>query len=591
MYRFLILMILLPFGLWAQEEVKVHAETSVKSFYLGEPFTLNVMVSGTDKAKAPEIDNLTDFAVKKVSETPVTYKEKKGYIIRYRLLPKRDGSLLIPALTVKVDGAFMDTNEIGINVKKPLTHEGLKIEVNLSQSEAFVGEPVLATFTLSSELPLYAFNAVDITYPFMTHYAFKTYNTYNTPKSGDKNSIGLPVSNTRIIAKRGKMAVGEKSVDMVTFKKVIIPKAAGEITLKPATFLASFTPPPPKTGNRRNWQPQYPSHFNNNFFEQVEGKKYEKYFAASKEIKLLVKDLPVAGKPADFAGLVGKCEIEIEAQPTIVEAGAPVSITVTVSGHEYPAIPELPELSAQLAFNRNFAIPTRQSPGRVEKRKKVFLRTVRPLRTDVAEIPAIRIPYFDPQTQNYEITETKEIPLTVTPAKTVTAFDADLSGGKILKNKLEKNKEGILHNSLSLAALKKQKVINPLLIMSFALPPVCFVLFLFFTSGARLKLTDPAAARKKAAYKNYCQKMSLAESTRDVEAAVRAFMADNLNFVEDAHTFAEIQSKIGGSSELEKLYLIFDTGRFSEQDSVDFSQLKQKVDQVISSLNGRFKNA
>ena len=592
MYRFLILLILLPLGLWSQEqEVKVHAETAVKSFYLGEAFTLNVMVSGTDKVKAPEIDSISDFVMKKVSEAPVAHKDKKGFIIRYKMLPKRDGSLLIPPLGIKVNGEIMETNEISINVKKPLTHEGLKVEVHLSQTEAYVGEPIMATFTLSSELPLYAFNAVDISYPFLTHYAFRTFNTHDAPQSGDKNSIGLPVSNTRIIALRGKKAVGEDSVDMITFKKILIPSVAGEIELKPATFLASFTPPPKQTSNRRNWQPQYPSHFNNNFFEEVEGKSYVKYFAASQPIKILVKDLPTAGKPTDFKGLVGNCEVSAEAEPAIVEAGAPVSLRIIVSGHEYPTIPALPELGKQLAFNRNFAIPSRQSPGRVENKQKIFLRTVRPLRTDVSEIPAIRLPYFDPQTETYGIAQTKAISLTVTPAKTVTAFDADLSGGKILKNQLEKNKEGIHHNSLSLAALKNERVISPLLVLSFVVPPVLFLIFLLVTAEARLKLNDPVAARKKFAFKNYRLKMSSVKSVRDVEVAVRIFVADSLNLVEDAHTYAEVVEHFEENAELEKLYLAFDAGRYSEGGPGEVGKLKQEAEKLIDSLKGRLANA
>ncbi|MCH2206076.1 MAG: hypothetical protein MK132_09440, partial [Lentisphaerales bacterium] len=433
--------------------------------------------------------------------------------------------------------------------------------------------------------------AVDITYPFMTHYAFRAYNTHYAPNSGDKNSIGLPVSNTRIIALRGKKAFGEKSVDMITFKKILIPTVAGEIELKPATFLASFTPPPKQTSNRRNWQPQYPSHFNNNFFEEVEGKQYDKYFAASAPIKLTVKDLPSAGKPADFNGLVGKCEIAVDAEPAIVEAGAPVSMKIIVSGHEYPSIPELPELGEQLAFNRNFAIPSRQSPGRIEEKKKIFLRTVRPLRTDVSEIPAIRLPYFDPQTETYGIAQTKPISLTVKPAKTVTAFDADLSGGKILKNKLEKNKDGIHHNSLSLEALKKQQVVSPLLILSFVAPPVLFLIFLMMTAETRLKLNDPVAARKKFAFKNYRQKMASAQTVRDIESAVRTFVADSLNLVEDAHTYAEVVERFEKNTALEKLYLSFDSGRFSEGASVDTGQLKTEAEKVINSLKGRMANA
>ncbi|MCM8534858.1 MAG: BatD family protein [Lentisphaeraceae bacterium] len=591
MNRLVLIFLLLPWALFAQEEVKVHAETSVKSFFLGEAFTLNVMVSGTENVKAPQMNVVNDFVVKKVSESAVSLNDKKGYIIRYKLLAKKDGNLVIPALGVKVNGALMETGEIKLEVKKPLTHKGLQVKVHLSQSEAFVGEPILATFILSSELPLYAFNAVDITYPFLTHYGFKVYDPHNSPKSGDKNSIGLPVSNTRIIALRGNEKRGDVNLDTITFKKILIPRVSGELIIKPATFLASYTPPEVKTNGKRNWQPQYPSHFNNNFFEEVEGKSYEKYFASSNELKLVIKDLPTKGKPVDFQGLVGKCEVSATAEPAIVEAGAPVSLRIVVDGHEYPAIPELPQLGQQLAFNRNFSIPSRQSPGRVENKTKLFLRTLRPLRTDVSEIPVIRIPYFDPQTETYGIAQTKAIALTVTPAKTVTAFDADLSDGKILKNKLEKNKEGIHHNSLSLAALKRQRLVSPLLLTAVFVPPLLYLLFLLITAESRLLLRDPVAARRKFAYKKFKSRLSSATDTESLEKIVRSYIADSFNLVSDAHTFAEIENKLPEKEALMKIYDVFDTRRFSKVSSTeDFSSLKKEAIRVISSLNGRMKN-
>ncbi|MCM8533289.1 MAG: BatD family protein [Lentisphaeraceae bacterium] len=591
MNRLILIFLLLPWVLFAQEEVKVHAETSVKSFFLGEAFTLNVLVSGTESVKAPEMSMVNDFVVKKVSESAVSLKDKKGYIIRYKLLAKKDGNLVIPPLGVKVNGALMETGEIKLEVKKPLTHKGLKVKVHLSQLEAFVGEPILATFTLSSELPLYAFNAVDITYPFLTHYGFKVYDTHNSPKSGDKNSIGLPVSNTRIIALRGNDKKGDVNLDTITFKKIIIPRVSGELTVKAATFLASYTPPEVKAPGKRNWQPQYPSHFNNNFFEEVEGKSYEKYFASSNEIKLLIKALPMKGKPSDFKGLVGKCEVSATAEPAIVEAGAPVSLRIVVSGHEYPAIPELPELGKQLAFNRNFSIPSRQSTGRVENKEKVFLRTLRPLRTDVSEIPVIRIPYFDPHTETYGLAQTETIALTVTPATTVTAFDADISGGKVLKNKLEMNKEGIHHNSLSLGALKRQRLASPLLLAAIFVPPLLYLLFLVVTAESRLLLNDPVAARKKFAFRKFKKGLSSVKDIESLEKIVRSYIADSLNLVSDAHTFVEIEDKLPEKDALMKIYKTFETKRFSKSSgNEDFSQLKEDAVKAILSLNGRLKH-
>src|ERR1700679_2660026 len=54
--------------------------------------------------------------------------------------------------------------------------------------------------------------------------------------------------------------------------------------------------------------------------------------ATPKAVELTVKPLPVAGRPADFAGAVGNFELSADGSPKRVKMGDPVTMKIKVSG-------------------------------------------------------------------------------------------------------------------------------------------------------------------------------------------------------------------------------------------------------------------
>lgn len=130
----------------------------------------------------------------------------------------------------------------------------------------------------------------------------------------------------------------------------------------------------------------------------------------------------------------------------MLSAGDPITLTIAVDACEFPEVFELPDLSEQTAFSRQFAMPPRQSTGRIDGRKKTYIRTLRPLGQDATVIPSLRIPYIDPETTTYGVAESEAIPITVKPAGMVTAFDAAMRGVGPLRNHVDKNPRGIRAN-------------------------------------------------------------------------------------------------------------------------------------------------
>lgn len=153
----------------------------------------------------------------------------------------------------------------------------------------------------------------------------------------------------------------------------------------------------------------------------------EEHTASSSPITVTVRALP-AGKPASFYGAVGEnYTISAQADPTHVEAGEAVNVTVTVQGPGglkstsdmtfpamdgfkiYPAAPETGNLP---------------SPNNAPRGYKTFKAVLVPSASGIYTVPSVKWSYFNPRTGAYKTIQTAPIQLTVSPAtKTASGFN------------------------------------------------------------------------------------------------------------------------------------------------------------------------
>ena len=578
-------------------EPLIEAQVSAKSFYMGQAFSYSILIDGSNKVKPPYINNIPGFAVRKTEERALQSANKSGYVLRYDLIPLESGTLLIPGFPLEVNGKEYSTKEIKINARQPEAHPGLKLSILVSQNEVYVGEPFLLTFIWESEIPLYNLKAVDVKLPLIQDTAFRSILPFNAVAGGSKDTIGLPVSNIRMICSHEIFVKDGKRTEILKFQKVVMARYSGEFSLKPATLLCSFIPPDDKAAKNQknqNWRPNYPSYFNNDFFEKTGDVVHERYISRSNSIDLKVKDLPLDGRPDDFYGIVGKCDVSAKADQVVMEAGAPLHVTIDISGYDFPSTLKLPDLAKLSTFNRNFSIPNQKSFGEYEKSTKRFTQTLRPLRTDVAVIPPVRIPYFDPQTGTYNVAQSKEIPITVKPAGKVTAFDAELSSEANLKNRLINSPQGIRHNKLDASEMSHtHSSLLTKILLAFFIPLILFTVFVLATAKTRQKLYFPAAYKAKQALAVF--RSSSANDLANLEKATRQYFADKLNIAADAHTLSELNEKLNlpkdEAQTLRELYEAFNFNRFNKDAlNADLKQLKTQAHTLIKNIDGRLKH-
>jgi len=131
-------------------------------------------------------------------------------------------------------------------------------------------------------------------------------------------------------------------------------------------------------------------------------------------------EAPAAGRPEDWSGLVGTYEITASARPTDLRALDPLTLTVRItetSGNVPQALgPERSSLRATLRpLGRDFYMEALPDLPQPTPSSWEFTYRLKPRRARVQKIPALKLSYFDPQYNRYQIAYSRSVPLYVKP--------------------------------------------------------------------------------------------------------------------------------------------------------------------------------
>jgi BatD DUF11 like domain len=129
---------------------------------------------------------------------------------------------------------------------------------------------------------------------------------------------------------------------------------------------------------------------------------------------------PVVGQPAYFSGLVGRYQIAASATPTEVNVEDSLTLTITITQTSAGTSPRfMPRRETLRVFpasvERDFyvqALPDTRMRG---PKVWTFAYRLKPKREDVTRIPALRLSYFDPRVNKYQVAYSRSIGLRVRP--------------------------------------------------------------------------------------------------------------------------------------------------------------------------------
>jgi hypothetical protein len=390
----------------AGAQVRVQAKVEIPGeIYPGDRFLYTIVVENAGKPTHINTAPLTRFSPSgpehKYVRQSINFKTTVQNLASFVLTAPAPGQVRIDPVTLTVDGMEYTTNPVEFTVAKPGTTDKLKLDVMLSEQTCYVGQPILlsVTWTLPRE-----HDNMNIQVPIFQTDDF----IFEDPAlpgqvAGSTNSIhGIPVE----VFSQTKSINGVPGA-VITFEKILIPKTQGSLSFDPITASASLP-----VGRVRT----------NDFFQPFRT-NYKRFSVSSQALSLEVKPLPAENQPTGFYGLVGRYSIAVQASPTDVSVGDPITLTIRVGGNPYLKPVRWPELEKVSALVQNFRIPSEKASPELAEGYKVFTQTIRAKHDQVTEIPPIPLATFDPQTGAYRVVTSAPIPLTVAESQVLGSDD------------------------------------------------------------------------------------------------------------------------------------------------------------------------
>jgi hypothetical protein len=265
----------------------------------------------------------------------------------------------------------------------------------------------------------------------------------------------------------------------------------------------------------------------------------------------------------------------------------------------------------QPEFANNFKIPKERATGEISGKTKTFTQTVRALRPDVKQIPAIELSYFDTKTGTYQVARTEPIPLRVRETRVVTALDAEGIEQQIPAGiEIETWSRGIAFNYEDMDVIENQHLRplswfkTPPWMGVVLTPPALFLLLLAGVNIIQRRNADPQKAIARKAYGNLKKSLNNAGSASSSEKsydlildAFRNYLGDKLRMPRGALTFYDVNERLAGNGvdqstlkELKELFETCEAGRYAGTAGImNTASITEKATKAAKSLEAKLK--
>lgn len=308
------------------------------------------------------------------SITMVNGRVSQVTTVLYSLRALKAGTVVIPPVkAVTRGGGSMLSEAVRIEVSPPAppgkrpgdqNEEPLFLEVGLTPRAVYLGEP----------LALHA-----------RVYLREGFRHARPPQAVDGRFDGFRVDQQEFDNTQGSW-VTLKTGRYTQFdvdRKILVPLEAGEFTVIPGGAVVSV--------NRD--EPGFRLGFRNFFNPQSQQVQLE---TDAQVVKVF--PIPEAGRPADYAGVVGRdLELQVKADRSEVEVGTPVHLEIVVSGRaDLRGLRELPLTfpSAVTVFETKGTHALTWRPDGPESRA-AFEMVLVPSRPGPVQLPAVQLAWFD----------------------------------------------------------------------------------------------------------------------------------------------------------------------------------------------------
>ena len=363
---------------------------------LGEGATLSLSFEGGTPDSVPTPPGSANLQVNGTgTSTQFTINNGQSsstVIYNFRLTPRQPGDYTIPALTVQVAGQKLTSEPVTLHVLKPsapppgAVNSGSELaflKLVLPRKEVYVGE------SFTAQLQLYLLNRVQ---------GVSQIQLAAFPADGF--TVGKMVE-----AQKHQTQIGNGVYTVIPVQVALKAIKAGPQTIGPVTF--SLVVELPSAGRQRDVFDPF------GMFNRGEQRQLS-VSTDTETLQCLV--VPKENAPRDFNGAIGQFSMSMNAGPTNVAAGDPITVKVQISGRgslEGLALPEQPAWHDFKVYPPTTKLETTDQLGL--QGTKSFEQIVTPESPDIKALPPISFSFFDPDAKAYRTLTQPAVPLVVRP--------------------------------------------------------------------------------------------------------------------------------------------------------------------------------
>lgn len=514
-------------------------------FYEGVPLRVYVRIKNAADFNAPEVPEIPGATARvQVVESSQSQVIRNGQRSRtvtvtyaIDITPEQPGTLALPVITVKADGDSRQYALPSIEVQKSESSDVFSSEVFGTPPEVFIGQ--------SLELVL--------------RIAVKP---FRDPTYGQLNEVQM----WQMMNMEGtEWGVFLPTMQRMAKERRNVPRVQTEMRDGSPWFVFEIpcTIWPPKSGppdlGKLMIRMNYPVALREErgFLGGSQLIPDTRPVSAQPSVhNLTVLPLPEEGKPAGFTGAVGLFSIQATAKPASAAVGDPVTLTLTVTdrtaGEANLDTLQPPALADIAALKQGFRVPSEPLSGTVEGRRKTFMQTIRPLRADLTEIPAIPFSFFDPDSRSYRTVSSEPIAITVRPgsAMDISRIEHADNGARTETappgTQLTEVEGGLTANlPVTPAILANDRLRwSPALLLALAVPPLAVAAAAAWRAHRRRHERDRGLARRSRARRTAERRLNGAADAAGIARAVTGFVEDRLGRAEGTMTHGDLRSAL-----------------------------------------------
>jgi hypothetical protein len=361
---------------------------------LGENVTLSLKFDGIQPSDTPAIPDIAGLQFQYIgpssSFTFINGQTSSSITYNYTVTAQHDGQFTIPALRADINGQPFTSLPLTLTVSKVAAPAAADLETGeqvafmkfiFPKNKVYVGEAVLG------RLELYLRDDVQ---------NFGNFQLTASPTDGFSAGKNAEPPN-----QRRRVQIGNHSYVVIPIAVPLTAIQPGQLTLGPFTASAVVVTP----SQNQNGDP---------FFRMFNQGEQKQVTLATAPVTVESLPVPEQNKPANFSGAVGDFMLTVNAGPTTLTVGDPITVRVQISGSGSLDAVTLP---TQDAWN-NFK--TYPPTSRLEttdqfgfQGTKTFEQIVSPLNPDVQELPPFTFSFFNPNDGQYHTLTQPATPLTV----------------------------------------------------------------------------------------------------------------------------------------------------------------------------------